>query len=73
MSKWEKLFGLANPEAFGKIEDPVDNTKHLYNIDTPEITMELLLAICKNLKIDISFIWNRYAKTLKEHKKENRL
>ena len=73
MSKWNKLFGLANPEAFGKIEDQVDNTKHLYNTDTPEITMELLLAICKRLNIDTSFIWNTYAKTLKEQKKEHRV
>jgi len=69
MSKWDKLFGLANPEAFGKIEEPTANEKHLYNTDTPEITLELLMAICNNLKIDTTFIWNRYAKTLKEHRK----
>ena len=73
MTKWDKLFGLDHPEAYGKIEDPVDNTKKLYATDLPEITMELLLAICKNLKIDTSFIWNGYAKTLKEQKKEHGL
>jgi len=66
MTKWNKLFGLDHPEAYGKIED---KEKHIYNTDTPEITLELLQAICKNLKIDTSFIWNRYAKTLKEHRK----
>ena len=63
MTKWRKRFGLAHPEAYGKIEEPTANEKHLYATDTPEITLELLMAICKNLKIDTSFIWNRYAKT----------
>ena len=70
MTKWDKLFGLEHPEAYGKIEDPVDNTKRLYNTDTPEITLELLLAICKKLDIDTTFIWNSYAKTKKEQHKE---
>jgi len=72
MTKWDKLFGLEHPEAFGKIEDPVDKERHLYTTDIPDITMELLLAICKNLNIDTTFIWNSYSKTLKEQLKENR-
>lgn len=70
MTKWDKLFGLEHPEAYGKIEDPVDTEKHLYTDDIPDITMELLLAICNNLNIDTSFIWNRYAKTLKDQRKQ---
>lgn len=75
MTKWDKLFGLDHPEAYGKIEDPedLDTEKRLYNTDTPEMTLELLFAICKNLKIDTSFIWDTYAKTLKEQKKEHRI
>jgi len=72
MTKWDKLFGLEHPEAYGKIEDPVDNEKRLYATDIPDITLDLLFAICKNLKIDTSFIWNSYAKTLKEQRKANR-
>ena len=72
MTKWDKLFGFDHPEAYGKIEDPVDNEKHLYNTDVPDITMELLQAICKRLDIDTTFIWNNYAKTLKEQLKGNR-
>ena len=68
-SKWDKLFGLEHPEAYGKIEDPEDKEKHLYNTDTPEITLELLTAICKRLGIDTTHIWNTYSKTLKEHRK----
>ena len=69
MTKWNKIFGLGHPEAYGKIEDPEDKEKHLYNTDTPEITLELLTVICKKLGIDTTFIWNDYAKTLKEHRK----
>ena len=72
MTKWDKLFGLEHPEAYGKIEEPTDNTKRLYTTDIPDITVDLLFAICKNLKIDTSFIWNSYAKTLKEQLKEQR-
>jgi hypothetical protein len=71
MTKWNKLFGLDHPEAYGKIEDPEDNEKHLYASDVPDITTELLVAICKKLNIDTTYIWNRYAKTPKEHRKEN--
>jgi len=73
MTKWWDMFGVDHPEAFGKIENPEDKIKHLYTTDVPDITMELLLAICNNLKIDTSFVWNRYAKTLKEQKKEHRV
>ena len=72
MTKWDKLFGLEHPEAYGKIEDPEDNTKRLYSTDIPDITLDLLVAICNNLKIDISYIYDRYAKTLKEQLKEHR-
>jgi len=72
MTKWWDMFGKDNPEVFGKIEDPVDNEKRLYATDIPDITLDLLFAVCKNLKIDTSFIWNTYAKTLKEQLKEQR-
>ncbi len=72
MTKWDKLFGLEHPEAYGKIEDPEDKIKHLYATDVSDITMELLVVICKRLNIDTEFISDRYAKTLKEQKKEHR-
>lgn len=68
-SKWDKLFGLEHPEAYGKIEDPEDKEKHLYATDVPDITLELLTLICKGLNIKTEFIWDRYSKTLKEHRK----
>ena len=47
MTKWDKLFGLEHPEAYGKIEEPTDNTKRLYTTDIPDITVDLLFAICR--------------------------
>lgn len=67
MTKWNKLFGRDHPEAYGKIEEPEE--KHLYADDVPDITLELLTAICKRLNIKTEFIWDRYAKTPKEHKR----
>ena len=69
MTKWRKRFGLAHPEVYDKIEDPEDNEKHLYATDVPDITLELLTAICKKFNIKTEFIWDRYSKTLKEHRK----
>ncbi len=71
-SRWWDLYGMDHPEAFGKIEDPKDKVKHLYTTDVSDITMDLLVVICKKLDIDTTFIWDRYAKTLKEQKKEHR-
>jgi len=71
MTKWDKLFGLEHPEAYGKIEDPEDNEKHLFNTDVDEINHKMLLLICKKLDIKLEWIWRDYGKTQKEQCKEH--
>ena len=66
MTKWEKLFGFANPEAYGKIEDAEDKDKYIFNLDLEAFDHEMLLLICKALKIDIQWLYDKYGKTKRE-------
>ncbi len=69
MTKWDKLFGLDHPEAYGKIEDPKkpeDNEKYLFNSDRDEINHKMLLLLCKKLDIKLEWIWRDYGKTERE-------
>ena len=70
MNKWKKLFGLEYPEAFGKVEDPEDKSLRIFVMDLPKINHEILVLICQHLKIDISHLYNQYAKTTKQQLKE---
>jgi len=66
MTKWDKLFGLAHPEAYGKIEEPEDKTLKIFNIDLEKFNHEILLLICQHLKIDIQGVYLKYAKTTRQ-------
>ena len=72
MTKWDKMFGLEHPEAYGSVE-PEDDTKHLFIVDLPEINYKMLEQICNNLKIDTTWIWRDHAKTRRQNRKENGL
>ena len=69
MTKWDKLFGLEHPEVYGKIKDPEkpeDKERTIYFTDLPQLDHEILVALCVHLKLDITHLYNKYAKTLKE-------
>ncbi len=66
MTKWDRLFGLAHPEAYGEIVDPEDKDKYIFNIDLEAMDHEMLLLICQALKIDIQWLYKKYGKTKRE-------
>ncbi len=71
MTKWDKLFGLEHPEAYGEIKDPEDTKKSIYNTDVEEINYYMLKQICDHLKLDTTWINRFYAKTWKQQRKEH--
>jgi len=54
MSKWNKLFGLKNPEAYGKIEDPPKKEEeHTFSgLYITEYNCRMLQALCYKFDID---------------------
>ncbi len=66
MTKWDKIFGLEHPEAYGKIEEPEDKERYVFNIDLEAMDHEMLLLICQALKIDIKWLYKKYGKTKRE-------
>jgi len=65
-SKWDKIFGLAHPEAYGEIKEPEDTERSIYFTDLPAFDHEILICLCMHLKLDITHSYNKYAKTLRQ-------
>ena len=73
MTKWDKLFGLDHPEAYGEIKDPKkpeDKDRYFFNTDLQHMDHEILLIICQALKIDIQHLYKKYGKTKREQLKK---
>jgi len=66
MSKWNKTFGREHPEAYGKIEEPEDKSLRIFTLDLPKMNHDMLILICQHLKIDISHLYEKYAKTTRQ-------
>lgn len=65
-SKWDKVFGLEHPEAYGKMEPEEDKATYIFNLDLESFNHDMLLVICQHLKIDIQHLHNKYGKTKRE-------
>lgn len=71
MTKWWHKFGKEHPEAFGKIRKPEDKALYLFKSDVESFNHDVIVAICKHLKIDIQDIYRKYSKTTRQQYKEH--